>query len=419
MTNSQRLQVRAAEIRARLATISGMENDAITDEITGECRALQKELATTETKYAAALASEQAEEREEPTGSPEQRERQGIIERCSIGELVEFRMGNRALPKEWGELQDGLKANLIPLDYFEPRAAEAPAAEHRADAATTVPGTVGINLQPVVPGIFKRTLAARLGIEMPSVGSGTFGVPRISANLTAGTPAAAAQEATAATVEVTTAAPKPIRARLAVSDTDIAKFGNETFDPALRANLADVLADKYDDELISGSNTNGRLKGLLKNLANVNNEADTDTFDTVLAKALGGVDGTWAEMLREIMLVVGTASYVKFGGFFRDVTAQYLGSISLTDYLAEHTAGLIGSARMPAAAVNVQGALLARTGMAGRARAIAPNWGHVAIGDIYSGSAQGLLYLTLSMQAGDVVLPNGEGPYKKLSFKLA
>ena len=58
MTNSQRLTIRASEIRQRLNTISGLEGDALTDEVRAEETALQTEYRDTETKLRAAIASD-------------------------------------------------------------------------------------------------------------------------------------------------------------------------------------------------------------------------------------------------------------------------------------------------------------------------------------------------------------------------
>ena len=43
MTKSQALQLRASEIRTRLTEIAGLEGDALTDEIRGECDTLTTE----------------------------------------------------------------------------------------------------------------------------------------------------------------------------------------------------------------------------------------------------------------------------------------------------------------------------------------------------------------------------------------
>ena len=58
MTNTQKLTIRASEIRQRLNEISGLEDSALTDEIRAESDTLQTEYRDTETKLRAAVAAE-------------------------------------------------------------------------------------------------------------------------------------------------------------------------------------------------------------------------------------------------------------------------------------------------------------------------------------------------------------------------
>ena len=58
MTESQRLTVRASEIRQRLNEIAGLDGDALTDEIRTEGDKLNTEYRDVETKLRAALVAE-------------------------------------------------------------------------------------------------------------------------------------------------------------------------------------------------------------------------------------------------------------------------------------------------------------------------------------------------------------------------
>ena len=78
MTNAQKLEVRASEIRQRLNEISGLEGDKLTDEIRTESDTLQTEYRNTETRRRAAIVAEGDEAAKavtEPTESSETRER--------------------------------------------------------------------------------------------------------------------------------------------------------------------------------------------------------------------------------------------------------------------------------------------------------------------------------------------------------
>ena len=64
MKDSQRHQLRASEIRGRLAEIAGLGDDALTDEIRSESDKLTTEYRDTETRHRAALVAESAELRD-------------------------------------------------------------------------------------------------------------------------------------------------------------------------------------------------------------------------------------------------------------------------------------------------------------------------------------------------------------------
>ena len=67
MTNSQRLTLRASEIRQRLNEIAGLDGDALTDEIRAESARLGTEYADVETRRRAAIIAEDVETRKTAT----------------------------------------------------------------------------------------------------------------------------------------------------------------------------------------------------------------------------------------------------------------------------------------------------------------------------------------------------------------
>ena len=64
MKDSQRHQLRASEIRTRLAEIAGLGDDALTDEIRSESDKLTTEYRSVEGQHRAALVAESAELRD-------------------------------------------------------------------------------------------------------------------------------------------------------------------------------------------------------------------------------------------------------------------------------------------------------------------------------------------------------------------
>ena len=93
--------------------------------------------------------------------------------------------------------------------------------------------------------------------------------------------------------------------------------------------------------------------------------------------------------------------------------SSFQGELSAAAYAMQNTGGFFTNKRMPAAASNIQQAILFRTarsmlqpgmrgemmdgeGMDGAMRtAVCPHWNEIAIDDIYSGSAQGERYFTM------------------------
>ena len=159
----------------------------------------------------------------------------------------------------------------IPLELLE-----APGAEHRSQGAehravTPAPGTVGINLDPIRPAVFATSIAARLGIEMPRVMSGTFATATIGTSQTAAAKqksphADAAAVATAGALTVQTATPKRVSARLELALEDIAAVGQQGFESILRQNLSLALSDELDDQLINGNGAAPNLSGMFQAL---------------------------------------------------------------------------------------------------------------------------------------------------------
>ena len=104
----------------------------------------------------------------------------------------------------------GVDAGQVPLDLFEADRT----VEHRADATTPAPATgTGATLGQIQPFVFSASIASRLGIAMPSVGSGSYSEATITTAATAGARAkGAAQESTALALTPVSTKPRSISA---------------------------------------------------------------------------------------------------------------------------------------------------------------------------------------------------------------
>ncbi len=427
MTNSQRLTLRASEIRQRLNEIAGLDGDAMTEEIRQESDRLSTEYADVETRRRAAIIAEDApaavETATEP-GDAEHRERVELRGRASLGRYLTAAFAGRVPDGVEGEYGAacGAEPGAIPLDLWE---SDRPV-ETRADAASPAPSTVGQMVHPVQPYVFAASIASRLGITMPTVGSGSHSWARVSTALTAGAKAkGAAAESTAAALSAVTASPRRISARLTIQAEDVAAIGTATFEPALRSNLQGALANEYDAQCVAGNGTAPNVAGLWGQITEPAAPTTVTTFDDYVTAFANQIDGLWASTMRDVSMVVNVDAYKLSATTFRDKVidtgnrgAASLGDMSAADYLAAHAGGWSTAQRMPATASNIAGAIVRRTGRSLLA-AVHPVWGSMQIDDVYTDSASATRHVTLHVLVGDKVLIVQPDAYARAAFKVA
>ena len=166
MTNAQRLELRASEIRQRLNELSGIETGELTDEHRSEMETLSVEYADVERqKRAAILAGDTPTETPEPSGDAETREIDGLIERAEIrAYLTSAAQGNPVdgVERELRQaiLGDDVDEHYMPIDILLPL-------ETRADASTDVSSAIQHNQQNIIGRIFAETSGAYIGSTAP------------------------------------------------------------------------------------------------------------------------------------------------------------------------------------------------------------------------------------------------------------
>ena len=244
----------------------GLEGAARTAEIIAEKAALMTEHRDLETRLQAAIVAEDQDGRlrgGQMVGDGETRERMALRGRVRLSEYMMAAMrGNMANGAE-AEIQEAAGVQGIPIELWD-----VPSREPQM-VVTGAPGTVGINLDPIRPAVFSRSIAARLGIDMPRVGSGTYATATISTSVTADSRAKSGDTpCTAGIFTVTTATPKRVSARLELTLEDIAAVGTGNFEAALRENLALALSAELDDQAINGDGQAPNLKGMFNVLDN-------------------------------------------------------------------------------------------------------------------------------------------------------
>ena len=435
MTEAQKrlreLRERQSKQRQRMAELAQV--DELTDELRSELDEIEKAVPDLERQIRASVIAVETEEREQETTQTtepdaERRERVELRGRASLTEYLRARLEGRQVAGAEAELQQaaGVGAASIPLELWS----TAETLEQRA--ATEAPGTVGINLDRIRPAVFANSIAPRLGIEMPRVMSGTYASATIGTSLSAGPIAKGADaDATPAAFTVTAVTPKRISARLSIQIEDIAAVGQANFESILRENLALALSDALDNEAINGtydpaaSPPDLGLIGIFARLADPAATTAVVDFDTFAAAHAGGIDGLWANTLKDVAIVAGPATMALSARTFQ-TAANYKGEMSAAAYAMMNTGGWWTNKRMPdgVGSPAVQPAILYRKGRsmmggAGPMRtAVCPHWNEVSIDDIYSGSASGTRHFTMHVLLGDVILVQPDA-YAQVSFQLA
>ena len=202
-------------------------------------------------------------------------------------------------------------------------------------------------------------------------------------------------------------------------------WGQANFEAILRENLALALSDELDDQTINGNGSAPNLSGIFQRLTDpAAPGAAVATFDDFVTAFAGGLDGLWANTVKDVAIVAGVDTYSLSARTFRDATGQDLGDKAFADYAMEHYGGWFTNKRMPPTAANVQQGILYRKGRsmmggAGAMRtAVCPHCNEVSIDDIYSGSAKGERYFTMHVLLGDVILVQPDA-YAQVSFRVS
>ena len=313
MTPTQKTQLAQSKRRERLGELLAVEKRS-DDEAAEMQRISETDMPAGEIELRAAISFESANPSTataDPSkgvvagASGEDPARVELRSRASLTNFMTAVVSGRTLSGAEAELASemGLGTGFVPLEMLNGPARKV---EHRADALSpsATPGTVGINMQTIVPDIFARSVAPRLGIMMPRVPSGTYAVPRISTSLSAVAKARnAAGESTSAAFTYGTTTPHRVTARLSIAIEDAAAIGTSSFEASLRQNLSLALSDQLDEYALragSGDVPNG----LLGSLADPTDPTDVVTWGGFVSAVAGGIDGgPWAESLRDVRLL--------------------------------------------------------------------------------------------------------------------
>ena len=407
------LRDRQSRERGRMAELSLV--DELTDEQRAELDTIERGTPDLERQTRAATVALEDKEREAETrdAAPgaEERERIELRSRCRVGNILAAALAGRGPTGPEAEHQSdlGFATSDIPTELWQ-RPERRDARETRAITAT--PSTVGVNMADVEPFVFAPSIASRLGISFRSVPSGTYAVPTITTAPSTAAPKAksGAADATAGAMTVTSATPKRVPARLELAVEDVAAFGNETFEASLREALSAKLSDSLDNQVINGDGQAPNLNGLIAQLTAPTAQGALVTWSSASEVAAAFIDGLWASMLSDLAVAINPEGYRKLATTFQaPTTSGANGEISAASYLMDKLNSLFTNRRMPSTpgsgSLDKNATLIvARMGQPGLTRAIIPDWMRVSVDDIFSGSAKGERYFTVSAIVGDVLI---------------
>lgn len=432
MTRAQRLVVRLQEQidnkQRRATELLHLEDSERTDEIRTEERSTFDELTDLRERRTRAEAEV---EREAEASTTEHRQADGLD--AEMRERIELRsrarVTNFLLCRARGQMPSGAEAELqaaagvtdggMPVEIFD-------VPETRADAVTSAPTTgTGVNLDPILPAIFARSVLPRLGVAMPRVESGTFATGTVTTSLSAGAMAkGAAREATAAEITTKTTTPHRVSTRLGLTVEDVATIGVGNFEAIIRQNAVLSQSAELDRLGLNGDGADANPQGLLSQLTDPDAPSAVLDFDGFVGLAAAGIDGgPWAETMEAVRLLVN-AETMRLAEITFQAATSYRGELSAAAYLRSHSGMFFSSSRMPATASTIAQCLRYRAGTMGLGgvnavrTATCPVYNSVAIDDIYSGSASGTRYFTIHALIGDILIVQPDA-YERVDVKVA
>lgn len=392
MTTSQRLEVRASEIRERLNELSGV--DALTEEQRAELGDLTTEYRDVEAKRRAAIIAEgPTEPQAADAPDAEARERAELRERVSMVDYIDAASQGKAVDGAASEYNASLeiRADHFPLSLLAP--------EERA--TTDVDGSVSQGSW--IDRLFADSAASALGVTMASVSPGQVTYPVVTAGASAAQRGRTEAAADAAwTVGTTSIEPTRNSVRAVFSRTDALRLPG--LEEALRRDLRMALTEGIDKAIFSGD------AGANENVADITGftgasiteltltQAAKIVAATVLARFVNLVDGVYAGSLSDLNVVLFTGAYRLWASTIANSDAD---NQTILRFLADNGLSATHRGGIETATDNGDFGAVVGLGRGIQNAAVAAVWESASlIRDPYSGSAKGEVALTLHTHWG-------------------
>ncbi|MEM1039397.1 MAG: phage major capsid protein [Pseudomonadota bacterium] len=262
MLVSAQIQSRQSEIRQALAGLVGKEKP--TEDETRSITDLDSEYRTNETRYRAALISEDEERRE----AKDDLETRSDKEWSEV--MAGFEMRQVALALDEGKSLDGATAEIVselrsqggyrgvpvPWEALEMRAGE-----------TVASGTPDpIRTAPIIDRLFASSVAARMGGSMINVGVGELEYPVTTSNVSAGWATSETGDVPGPAAYTTLDRPlKPdhnLGIQMQITRKTLKQSGSG-LEQAVRRDMNGAISEAMDKAVFLGSGTSGEPTGLL------------------------------------------------------------------------------------------------------------------------------------------------------------
>ena len=400
MLTSQRLTLEMSQVRQLINDFPDDGEDSKRDELTAQYQSL-------ESRYRAAIVTEDTREVDSHGGTAEGRELGRMRDRASLSEYIREVTSGHTLE---GAEKDFRAAVLgedlpgyMPIDMLE----------MRADAVSNSGAAIQDNQMPIFNRVFNRGSSGYLGVMMPSVPVGSTSYPRLSAGTTADVRNEGV-ELDGVAAALTTVELNPIRL------TGSYTYGVESlskvdgYEEALRRDLNQVLMDKRDTLAIAGqaavTNVSPAVDGIINSLADPTDPTAESAYGDYLAAFDDSVDGKYAMTAEDVRLLVNANTYKHAMGLTIGMEAR--GGL-LRDRLPMERFRVSGN--MPATAATIATAIAYAAGAEARGFMM-PSWrGIQMITDPYTQAKAGRVILTAVNIVGFDMI-DGAG-YKRVEFK--
>ncbi|QUM71508.1 phage major capsid protein [Sphingopyxis granuli] len=284
MLESVKISRRQSEIRSELSTLAG-KADATADEIR-TMETLDAEYRSNETRYRAALIAEDGERREagNELETRSDREFADLVAGFEMRQVVLALDEGRTLEGRTAEVVQelrsagGYRGVPVPLMALETRAGE-----------TIASGTPDpIQTRPIIDRLFPGSVAAQMGAQLISIGSGAVEWPVTTSAVTAGWAngelANVAGPTTYATTDKALKPEQTLGIHMRVSRKAMLQSG-AALEQAIRRDMSGTMGAELDMALFLGTGANGQPLGVV---------AGAGTYGITSTSAAG--PATWAAL---------------------------------------------------------------------------------------------------------------------------